>query len=204
MSVRVKRSLLALILIWASPLIIPPAEAAAALPHDPTLFGAWKWSSSQGGLTGWVAKTAPRCSLVLYIHRDGTFARWERDSLGDNLLCYGTFKIKRRSKWPGFPRATDVEFKGWPGREHQLITFQGSDEFSTYPGGYRTGRAFVGPPQDAGSNTYVRVTMEGEPRMTRAARESRSRLRHEPILTFPDGRVLKTGGHPPAKPDSAR
>jgi len=153
-----------------------------------------------------IATSAPGCSLMLYIHRDGTYTYWERDSLGDNLLCHGTFKADGKDKRRGL-RAMNVEFEGWPAHEHQLITFHGPGEFSTYPGGYRIGRVTVGPPTDAGTDTYVRAAMKGEPRVTRGARESGGRLRHQPIMTTPEGEILKAMGRPPgtpANPDSTR
>src|SRR5713226_2185349 len=72
-----------------------------------TLFGAWKWTSSggEGSPAGWATVSVPGCSSVLYLHRDGTYAYWERDSLGDNLLCHGRFKVHGKGEWPQFPRA---------------------------------------------------------------------------------------------------
>jgi hypothetical protein len=147
------------------------------------------------------AVPAPGCSSVIYLHRDGTYANWERDSLGDNLLCHGKFKIHGKGEWPGYPHAISVEFKGWPvGGDQQLVTLRGVDEFLTYPSGRRVGRALVLPPLDAGTNTYVRVSAESEPRITRAALKSGGKLRHAPVLISREGEILKALGDPPKTP----
>ncbi len=168
---------------------------AGARGDSLALFGAWKWVCSGGGYgSPGFTIPAPGCSSVVYMHRDGTYACWERDSLGDNLLCHGEFKVLGKGEWPGFPRAVSVEFDGWPGGDHQLVTLEGDNEFLTYPGGYRIGNGAVLPPLDASTSTYVRVTGESEPRITRAALKSGGKLRHEPVAMTPEGEMLRPSG----------
>jgi hypothetical protein len=141
--------------------------------------------------------------LVVYLHRDGTYAYWERDSLGDNLLCHVEFKVRGKGEWPGFPRAISVELKGWiAGGDQQLVTLEGEGEFFIYPGGRRVGLSVILPPLDAGTNTYVRVSGESEPKITRAALKSAGKPRHVPVLITREGEILKALGDPPKTPTS--
>ena len=143
-------------------------------PDSLNLFGAWKWASCSGGLT--IARghseATPGCSLVVYIHRDGTYAQWERDSVGDNLLGFGKLTFRgheRGAMW--------VQFEGdffWDGHD-QLITLRGRDEFVCNPGGHNM---FV---SDAPACLYTRTTGDPEPELTAAAINERNQLRFAKI-----------------------
>jgi len=166
----------------------------------PALFGPWKWTSSEGGMLPGSREPVPGCSLVVYLHRNGTYAYWERDSLGDNLLCRGKFKIQGRTEWSG-PGAIAVEFQGWCfGDDPQLVTFEGEDQFHLYPGGRRIGRLVQRPPSDALTETYARVSGESEPKITSATLKSGMKLRHVPAWVRPDVEMQKSIGDPPKTP----
>ena len=178
----VKRFVQCVYLVLVVTFSVPASSYADARRDSLDLFGAWKWAHSEGGLSNAVATSAPGCSLMLYLHRDGHYAFWERDSLGNNLLCHGRFTVHRMSEL-GYKTSQSiwVDLAGWiydyDGR--QIVQFEGPDKITTRPGG---GNVSV---EDAGTTTYVRRLVQREPSVPRNASNAPGKPRHSSVLVWP-------------------
>jgi hypothetical protein len=73
----------------------------------------------------------------LSFNRNGTYALWERDSLGDSLLCSGQYTVHPPGDSPRRINPPWVELDKWwySYATRQQIFFQGNDTLKTYPGG---------------------------------------------------------------------
>lgn len=149
-------------LLIAAIFLNPPGRASADARADSSaLIGTWRWERSEGGLMG-ARETPPPTgwSRVLYLHRDGTYAYWEQDSVANYLLCKGRYAIHLGAGLMGSYRRASlwVELAGWQFDDlpSELVTFLGRDTIEMYPGGRNIGVA------DALTHTYVREALRQE------------------------------------------
>ena len=94
---RVRLGVLAILgLITASSMFSSAREASAQGRDSVTLYGAWRWIDSAGGLIpSRQTPAACGCERLLTLNRKGSYEFVERDSIHEYLLCAGGFTIHR-------------------------------------------------------------------------------------------------------------
>jgi hypothetical protein len=132
----------------------------------------------------------------LSFNRNGTYSLWERDSLGDSLLCSGQYTVHP----PGdSPRRIDppwVELDKWwySFATRQQIFFEGNDTLKTYPGG---GGMTV---FDALTDLYLRDSTAYTVTTRVPSHSPAAHHRHEPVVK----RLHWVPSETPTKSDTAR
>jgi len=123
-----------------------------------------------------VVTSGPGWDRFLSFDLEGTYALWERDSVGDDLRCHGRYMVHR---YPvGHTPQFWVELQGCrrPFDDQYQIFFEGRDTLKTYPGG--SNKIVF----DALMDKYVRDSKESAFKSADAKTRARGSPRHVPIV----------------------